>query len=215
MTGESLDTRGSGEKAIMDMKIGLKNKTIKSKNIHAILTPPKELQGRMGGVRIKHAHFDIAPIGVYFPPKTHLVAERTRYTATVDKICKELDKWLCSLPARCIPIIGTDLNDLLIKWPTSPDSGGIEIANRDEKYAANKFHTILAKHRLSAVNTMVGLAEHTYVGLHNTSLIDYVCMPSDSLIRVHTCKVLHKAGHELCPFQKVYKFMDHKPILTQ
>jgi hypothetical protein len=39
-------------------------------------------------------------------------------------------------------------------------------------------------------------------------------MPTDSIMRVKTCKVLHKIGHALAPFHKVKKFMDHKPIAT-
>ena len=70
------------------VSIGFKNKTINTRNIHHILTPPQELQGRMGGIRIKHSHYDIAPIAVYFPPKVHTIALRPKYIATVDKICK-------------------------------------------------------------------------------------------------------------------------------
>jgi hypothetical protein len=195
------------------ISIGIRNKTIKAKCIHEVMTPPKPLQGRMGGLRIVNNYYDIAPIGIYFPPKTYGSLDRKHYMCTVDALCKELDKWLCKLPARCIPIIGTDLNDQLYRWPASPQSGGMNI-DAIEMYAANAFHTVLAKHRLTAVNTIIGLAEHTYFGARSTSMIDYTCMPADCTERIKACKLLHKIAHQLAPFEKVNKFMDHKPILT-
>jgi len=82
-----------------------------------------------------------------------------------------------------------------------------------EMYAANAFHTILAKHRLAAVNTIIGIGEHTYFGSRSSSMIDYLRMPADCTERIKACRVLHSAAHQLAPFEKVNKFMDHKPIL--
>ena len=145
----------------MSNKSCIRNKTIKASCIHAVMTPPKPLQGRMGGLRIVNKYYDIAPIGIYFPPKVYTSADRKQYINTVDALCKELDKWLSKLPTRCIPIIGTDLNDQLYRWPASPQSGGMNI-DVNETYAANAFHTILAEHRHTAVNTIIGLAEHIF-----------------------------------------------------
>jgi len=92
-------------------------------------------------------------------------------------------------------------------------AGGVNI-DVVETYAANAFHTILAKHRLAAVNTIIGRAEHTYVGASSTSLIDYICMPADCLERIKSCQLLHRHAHQLAPFRKVNRFMDHKPIAT-
>jgi len=83
------------------ISIGIRNKTIKANCIHAVMTPPKPLQGRMGGLRIVNNYYDIAPIGIYFPRKTYGSVERKHYMSTVDALCKELDKWLSKLPTRC------------------------------------------------------------------------------------------------------------------
>jgi hypothetical protein len=39
-------------------------------------------------------------------------------------------------------------------------------------------------------------------------------MPADCTERIKACRVLHSAAHQLAPFEKVNKFMDHKPILA-
>ena len=46
------------------VSIGIRNKTIKAKCIHEVMTPPKPLQGRIGGLRIVNNYYDIAPIGI-------------------------------------------------------------------------------------------------------------------------------------------------------
>ncbi len=132
----------------------------RAKHRHKVYVPHPRISGRIGGVRMVSSAYDVAFFCCYFPPRCMLAQQMESYQKTVDMICGELDNWISELQRRCTPMIGLDLNDGLKAWSDGTCSVGEEIVG-EKRYAADKFHHLLVKHHMAAVNTIIGPRQHT------------------------------------------------------
>ena len=71
----------------------------------------KLIAGRVGAVRVRSGRIDQCLISIYMPVRHSAQYKKVLCSQIVQEICKLLDKVLSKLPARCIPVIGIDLND--------------------------------------------------------------------------------------------------------
>jgi len=81
--------------------IGLHRSRFKKKHIVQIFPTPKVADGRLLGVRLRAALFDIAIISLYLPVGDRVLS---------GKLVEILSGWLANLPGRCLPIVLGDFN---------------------------------------------------------------------------------------------------------
>ena len=80
------------------------------KDIKSVVTPPATLLGRALAVTVKNGHAHFLVIMRYFPPRPTR-RNNDIYTKTVNALTTFAHKQLKNAPARCTPLLLTDLND--------------------------------------------------------------------------------------------------------
>ena len=179
------------------VQLCLKRSRFTADNVVQLSSPPSELQGRGGALRVKRRDSDFAFIVCYFHPNSNLPYPKRVNSA----LWKWIDSVVNALPARCVPCLLGDFNARVGKehvadniWTTTDDAsiGPCNAAN--ENWNGEQFRGFLQKHYLAAVNTYHN-AGPTYFGIvaDYTSRVDYICVPSSLLSQVQHCCVWHRA----------------------
>ena len=200
------------------VQLCLKRSRFTADNVVQISSPPSELQGRGGALRVKRRDSDFAFIVCYFHLNSNLPYPKRVNSA----LWKWIDSVVNALPARCVPCLLGDFNARVGKehvadniWTTTDDAS-IGPCNADnENWNGEQLRGLLQKHYLAAVNTYHN-AGPTYFGIvaDYTSRVDYICVPSSLLSQVQRCCVWHHTGDDLqlvaAPGRR-----DHRPLQIQ
>ena len=91
----------------------LKKGLFRDKHVVNIQSPPREMQGRAGAMRLKSGRYDILIVGAYLPPFAGNTKDFPRHKQTVDKVMSWCQGQIQQAPYRCTPIVCLDLNDKL------------------------------------------------------------------------------------------------------
>eukprot|EP00959_Pyramimonas_sp_CCMP1952_P472194 9499645-Pyramimonas_sp.AAC.1 len=67
--------------------------------------------GRIAAARFASGTFDILAVSIYIPPRGGLAKSRGQHCHTVDLIIDTLREIIPQVGARCIPLLGGDVND--------------------------------------------------------------------------------------------------------
>ena len=154
------------------------------------------IAGRVGAVRVRSGRVDQCLISIYMPVRHSAQYKKVLCSQIVQEICKWLDKVLSKLPARCIPIIGIDLNDRVGKHRvghkdfsnTCDQCSTIgPFAQDREGITAHTFRHIAMKHGLAFANTY-HKSHATVYGPGYCSTIDFVLIPKTLLAEVSKCQ---------------------------
>eukprot|EP00974_Lingulodinium_polyedra_P119460 11171237-Lingulodinium_polyedra.AAC.1 len=190
----------------------------KMEEVKEIRTPPARLAGRAIMVRVKDRACEWALFSIYFPPKPCRGGLKVTYRNTVAALTGWLHSELERLPARVVPLIGTDLNDGLgmvkqlgVGWRQEDHTGFGRGAMERGDYAAMKFKEVLASHYLYAYNTR-RWSGYTYFGTHGQrKVIDYVVGPASLCNQIAHCGTLGRLGsrHQLI---NTLDRRDHLPL---
>ena len=197
------------------VQLCLKRSRFAADNVVQISSPPSELQGRGGALRVKRRDSDFAFIVCYFHPNSNLPYSKRVNTA----LWKWVDSVVSALPARCVPCLLGDFNARVGKehvanniWTTTQDES-IGPCNADnENWNGEQFRQFLQRHYLAATNTYHNVGP-TYFGIvaDYTSRVDFICIPSSMLSQVQHCSVWHHTGDDLqlvaAPGRR-----DHRPL---
>ena len=87
------------------VSIGLSAKKVKLDQVIRVWSPPEELQGRAGALRVRTKTWDVCIFSLYFAAG-QMSREKVR---VAQKIFKWVETVLEQLPGRCSPVIGGDL----------------------------------------------------------------------------------------------------------
>ena len=190
--------------------IMIKNKRFSQHNVVAVRSPPKELQGRGGMMRITQGPLHIAVFGLYVPPFNGPARKLPAWKKAVTQLLEWTRAELDLLPARVTPILAMDLNSGLGmrrgQLCTDEAVGPHNIAN--ENFAGFTFHELLLLHGLRAYN----LAQHlgpTFIGTNGSSHIDMIAGPQALGPAVEDCKLCFRQGRML---QLSHAIRDHIPM---
>lgn len=77
-------------------------------------TPPASLQGRAIAVRLKGPSVDLMPVAMYFPPRPATSKAMAGYTRTVRGLVRWMTMICAQAGCRTLPLIGMDLNDVVL-----------------------------------------------------------------------------------------------------
>ena len=101
---------GSGKGAHVNescgVTLGIKHRSFPERSVVRIFSPPPELQGGGGAVRIKRGDADITPIVVYVPTEPNSRKDQAASKA----IWQWVHELLSSLPSRTVPVLLLDAN---------------------------------------------------------------------------------------------------------
>ena len=181
----------------------------------------RRTMGRWGAVRCKQGNDnDACFIVAYFPPAISQKKNRIIF----DAMLLEIQLFLDALPARCIPVLGGDLNarfgferDIRGCWRPSAKPCIGDVARENENLAGSLLRPQLAKRNLSLINTSWDAGD-TYFDPNSThkSRIDYLVLPNEFITdpnRISCCKVFHKEGAQMQKIQSRFR-ADHRPLFT-
>lgn len=177
------------------------------------------IPGRGVAAHVKGWHRDLLLICLYFPVCPVSALQFPAYAATVGKMVQWTESLLSGCGRACTPIIMTDLNDGMGIERVGPaweeiDTDAVAPAGRRQERkvegAGHAFRILLERHFLYAANT-VGSADHTWYGVHSSSLVDYICLPVGLKDSVQSVGVLRRAARRLqiIPDQR---HRDHLPV---
>ena len=189
-------------------------------NVLDVSYPTGAAEGRGGAVRYCCGRCDFCIITAYFPIKASGKG-RQAFEATVKDLCTWLRTVLGELPARCLPVIGCDMND---KFGMHKDEEGNFVRTADytsvigpfakdrESYSAPRVRNIAANHSLTVVNTHFDCAPSFY-GPSYQSRIDHVFIPIGVLSSVMNCKTLLRLAAKITSI-KTRGLRDHAPLFV-
>ena len=195
-------------------QICLDKKTFGQQQVVRIYSPPQDLQGRGGALRIKTAHVDFCFIVCYFHP-----CSPSAYTRKVNEALWEwIDGVVSVLPARCVPCLLGDFNAKVGRirvegvWQMHSDSNVGPHNAEQQNSSGDRFRDFLHKHYLAATNTFYN-AGPTYYGIiaGYTSRVDYIRLPQALLPQISKCCVWHGSGDSLQLVAGPGK-RDHRPL---
>ena len=185
--------------------IAFRQKLFSLCNLVRVYTPPPELLGRVGAIRLERGDADFMVINAYVPVNPHRVQDQ-RYC---DSIWAWVHLLLSQAPSRCMPILCCDANGRVGK---GPDAACIGPEQRTaENYNGKKLRELLSDHYMAATNTFYPAGDTYFGQFGNSSRIDYVCIPQSMLDRVDRCSVLYAAGKRLQIIPAAGK-RDHMPV---
>ena len=212
---------GSGKGAHVNescgVTLGIKHRSFPERSVVRIFSPPPELQGRGGAVRIERGDADITPIVVYVPTEPNSRKDQAASKA----IWQWVHELLSSLPSRTVPVLMLDANgktglrhNAVGNFHENFDDSAIGCCNAAlETYNGSLFHTCLLDHHMFAVNTFydVGPTWHgwTFEGL--SSRIEYICLPQSLRAHVKSCRILQQCGDALQNMVRPGR-CDHRPL---
>ena len=199
------------------VSIGIKQRPFPARCVVNIFSPPSELQGRGGTLRIKRGDADITAIVVYVPTEPSSRDQR--------KASQQIWTWvhdlLSALPARTVPLLLLDANEKtgLRNNPVTNSHEYFEdgvIGSCDvalESYNGSLLHLCLLDHHLFAVNTFYETGPTWYGWTQEglSSRIDYICLPCSLRCSVKSCRILQQAGDALQNMARPGR-CDHRPL---
>ena len=149
--------------------IAFRRKLFSFKNLVRVHTPPAELLGRVGAIRLKRGDVDFLVVNAYIPVNPHKAQDR-QYC---DRVWAWIHHVLSQAPNRCVPILCLDANGRVGHGESSPSIGPAEPAT--ENYNGGKLGELLSAHHMAAVNTFFPTGDTYYGQFGTSSRIDY-CM---------------------------------------
>ena len=198
--------------------IGIKHRPFPKHSVVNVFSPPPNLQGRGGALRIKCGDADITPIVMYVPPEPNSVKE--------EQSCKAIWNWVCevlsALPARTVPILLLDANGKTGLQHCALGSGAAQFFDDGavgrcdavmETYNGSLLHSCLFDHHMFAVNTYynVGPTWYGWTSEGLSSRIDYICLPQSLRSQVESCRILQHVGDALQNMARPGR-CDHRPL---
>lgn len=144
------------------------------RGVVTVTDPPVNLQGRAGALRVKASFADMAFFAIYLPPAT---------APGLLGIAQELFRWLRqalqSLPRRCQPVIGVDLNSPLgvhsSGEPVDP-AEQVSYTNGRQTRVGDLFANLLLATGMVAISTRISQAPTFYGQRGYGSHIDFICV---------------------------------------
>ena len=193
---------GSGKGAHVNescgVTLGIKHRSFPERSVVRIFSPPPELQGRGGAVRIERGDADITPIVVYVPTEPNSRKDQAASKA----IWQWVHDLLSSLPSRTVPVLMLDANgktglrhNAVGNFHEYFDDSGLDAAMPLWR------RTMIGSsdHHMCAVNTFYDVGPTwygwTFEGL--SSRIDYICLPQSLRVHVKSCRILQQCGDAL------------------
>ena len=185
--------------------IAFRNKLFGTRQVAQVYTPPEELIGRVGAVRLKRGDADFMVINAY------IAVNPQKYQ---DKLyCNKLWAWVHHVvslaPRRCVPILCSDANGRVGSGPPCEGIGNHQ--SDTENFNGEKLRELLTDHHMAAVNTFFPAGDTFFGHFGRSSRIDYICLPVSMLERVKQCAVLYAAGKRLQLIPVAGK-RDHMPV---
>ena len=183
--------------------LAIRQRVFSEKNVVNVFSPPKDLQGRGGALRLKRGDADLTPIVVYVPPEPASVRQQTASKAIWDWV----HELLSQLPARTVNPVGG----------AAPEYCDDEAIGRSdaavENYNGSLLHSCLLDHHMFAVNTFydVGPTWYGWTGPHLCSRIGYVALPQSLRQAVVSCRILQGSGDALQNMARPGR-CDHRPL---
>lgn len=193
--------------------IATDRRTVPANTVTQVFAPPPELEGRLGGIRIRlRSGPDLTVLDAYFPP--------SKFPGAVD-IRRHMYEWIENIvrnsPIRTTIILSTDTNARLGTSPLiTPD--GIQLigthTGQRENAAGSALRTFLLRNQLTALNTVMSSARgHTWYCTRGFSAcVDYIITQPNMLNSTVDLKVLRRLGHYL-QLPNFEVLADHVPIL--
>ena len=163
----------------------LRKDWFKSKHLRAVTLPPVALAGRGGAIRVKSGRFDLHIVIGYQAPRP----QEAKKIPAWEKGTKQLQEWVrktvANTPARCTPVVFTDLNDGLEKTEDEQQMARTEktdtavgtFCNSHQGLAGELFHNMMTEQHLFAVTTIKDIGA-SYIGpTGHESNIDQIAFP--------------------------------------
>ena len=160
------------------VRISFKKSLFKEKDHVQTWSPPHQLQGRGGAVRLAHGRADITSVITYFPVKPQLAAEQRHYENTVRALYRWVKSTILSIRAkhkRSLLLLGGDFNDQVRK-----EEGGL----------VGELMRELAELAQITPTNSAAKAGDTYYGENHTSEVDFLFVQNE---RLHTVKKIYIA----------------------
>lgn len=182
-----------------------------------IASPPPQLAGRGGLVRLRQPDADVTVVGLYFPPRPPEHGQLRQWRRAIDSLVGWLQEMLESTPARSMPILAMDLNSGL-----QYDEAGAELevngqgdyATGVANYAGEQMAQVMRTHHLIAYNTMVECG-HTYFGPRGEGkTLDYIMGPAATRHTMRRCTTLARSARRLQIIPDT-KPRDHLPLQVE
>ena len=181
------------------VRIQFRKDLFKEKHHVQTWSPPQQLQGRGGAVRMAHGRADITSMITYFPPKPQLAVEQKHYENTVKALYKWVKTTILSVRAkhkRSLLLLGGDFNDQV-----RMNEGGL---------VGELMRELAELAQITPVNS-AAKAGHTYYGENHTSEVDFVYVQNEVL---HTVKKIYIAASLTKKVQMVDRKKQHDHMIV-
>ena len=142
------------------------------RSVRKVFSPPLELQGRAGGLRLRAPGVDLSPAVLYFPPEPRAQVQRAGSVA----LCRWLDAFISQVPRRSTPVLLMDANAKFgtaanRRQEAAPVAGAW--GREREGWQSAELGRVLAKHGMCLVNTCFAESSgHAWSNARTWSRID-------------------------------------------
>ncbi|CAE8639505.1 unnamed protein product [Polarella glacialis] len=195
------------------VSILLRKKTFPPQWVSEVFSPPESLQGRAGGLRLKHKTIDITAFTLYAPNEPRTQAER-RHT---EAFYSWLYATVAGLPARTLVLLFGDMNGHVGSFSDEKGdfSGAIgKYQPQAENFNGAMMRKFLACLGLQAENTkrQTAAGPTYWAPTGQGSRVDYAMIPKEAAQRVRKLEIWRHAARQLQLFRTA-KLRDHSPLM--
>ena len=191
---------------------------VNGKVLMRVFSSSNDIVGRVGGARFKSASYDLCPIVAYYPMEN--------CSAHIRKIIDCINSWiigvLLAFPARCTPLICTDMNGKLGEIVFGNDNGeNAAVGNNESRTESPQGRLIRiapssTPQDVVFANTFTAGGGHpSYFSAKRRPRIYFISVAQNLLLSMDCCYKLRRGGYRLQLNKKTPQNRNHCPIICK